>query len=920
MKPWYKVVTPRAEVMGGRSFNPDEFAIALEQVVAGTAPRDYVDPGLFFSRTYLTHALREHTSVVLRRLAGQTQNAPGVMTLVTQFGGGKTHTLTALYHIARSGPDAAGFSGMSGLLGDSGLAACATARVGVFVGNAWDPSEGRETPWIDLAHQLAGEKGVAALGANARTAPPGTDALGKLFAAADAPVLLLFDEVLNFVNRHDDRTADHFHAFIQNLTVAVSGTTRAAAVISLPRSQVEMTGRDQQWQEKLTKVVHRVAKDLIASDESEISEVVRRRLFEDLGDPATRKRVAKVYADWCFEHAAQLPPEWLAVDTARTEAKAQEFLRGRFEACYPFHPATLSVFQRKWRALPQFQQTRGALSMFAQWISLVARRHFEEARTEGLITLGSAPLDKRDFRDAVLGQLGETRLAVAIDTDIAGEHAHARALDVGTKEALRDIHRRVGAAIFFESSGGQVDKTAHLPELRFALGEPGIDTTTVDNAATALGRRGFFIRGVGTDGYRIHHQATLTKVASDRRASLDEAGDVTPAVHALVKREFGDGAQLPLTFFPRDSASVPDQPRLMLAVLDPEMVWAGETLKTVGDWTRNRSGSPRLYPGALIWCARKTGRELQDKVEWWLAWKRVENEMKAGSLGAEHAPTDLDEVRTECENARQAAKEAVWAAYRFVALFDRKEKEDGLKTIDLGAGHSGSTFSGRIIGALIAEGLLSETISAGYIERHWPPALRESGCWELVALRKSLLDGSLTRLIDPEATLRQQIVAFVLRKDFGLASGKREDGFARLWYGEAVRPEEVAFEPGVFLLTRATAEQLQKEPPPESPDDPPQPPVVPPPLPPDGPDALHTLRIAGSVPPEIWNRLGTKLLPKLQSGIGLKAGVAFEADVLGSLAQNLKDDVEKILGELGVRDQLTITLIPRGAVTPPHPE
>ncbi len=348
MDPWYKVVTLREEVREGRSFSPDEFAIALEQVVAGTAPVDYHDPAQFFSRTCFTRALKDHAGRVLRRLAGQTGNTAPVLTLVTQFGGGKTHTLTMLYHLAKAGTEAAKLPGVADLLNEAGMVEAPAARVGVFVGNAWDPADGRETPWIDLARQLAGERGVAALGAAARTTPPGTEALAKVFAAARSPVLLLFDEVLNFVNRHRN-LAESFHAFIQNLTVAVTGTTQAAAVISLPRSQVEMTDWDQQWQDRITKVVRRVAQELIANDESEISEVVRRRLFRDLGNDRVRKRVAKTYADWCFERTARLPNEWLAVD----------ILRDRFEACYPFHPATLSVFQRKWRALAQFQQTRG---------------------------------------------------------------------------------------------------------------------------------------------------------------------------------------------------------------------------------------------------------------------------------------------------------------------------------------------------------------------------------------------------------------------------------------------------------------------------------------------------------------------------------------------------------------------------------
>jgi predicted AAA+ superfamily ATPase len=167
--------------------------------------------------------------------------------------------------------------------------------------------------------------------------------------------------------------------------------------------------------------------------------VIRRRLFEDIGSDRIRKNVAKAYADWCFEKRAQLPPEWTAVDTAATEAKSREYLRSRFETCYPFHPAPLSVFQRKWQALQQYQQTRGTLAMLAQWVSWTYREGYERARREPLITLGSAPLEVPEFRAIVLGQLGESKLLSAIETDIAAQHSHARALDADTKGPLKDI-------------------------------------------------------------------------------------------------------------------------------------------------------------------------------------------------------------------------------------------------------------------------------------------------------------------------------------------------------------------------------------------------------------------------------------------------------------------------------------------------
>ena len=170
-----------------------------------------------------------------------------------------------------------------------------------------------------------------------------------------------------------------------------------------------MTEADLEWQERITKVVNRVAQDLIANDESEISEVVRRRLFENLGSPRTRQRIAKAYAEWCFERSNRLPAEWTTVDTATNEARAKESLQRRFEACYPFHPATLSVFQRKWSALPQFQKTRGALAMLAQWISSASSEQFKQARNEPLITLGSAPTPRSQFPGNRAGPVGRKK-------------------------------------------------------------------------------------------------------------------------------------------------------------------------------------------------------------------------------------------------------------------------------------------------------------------------------------------------------------------------------------------------------------------------------------------------------------------------------------------------------------------------------
>ncbi|MDD5092564.1 MAG: DUF499 domain-containing protein, partial [Candidatus Wallbacteria bacterium] len=698
------------------------------------------------------------------------------------------------------------------------------------------------------------------------------------------------------------------------------GTTHGAAVISLPRSQVEMTEWDQQQHDKIIKVVHRVAKDLIANDESEISEVVRRRLFEDIGTDKIRKAIAKAYADWCFERRAQLPPEWTTVDSSMTEAKAKEVLRSRFETCYPFHPATLSVFQRKWQALPQYQQTRGTLAMLAQWISWAYRAGFEKARKEPLITLGSAPLEIPEFRSVVLGQLGEPRLTVAIDTDIAGLHSHSRVLDADTKGFLKDIYRRVGTVIFFESSGGQTERVAHLPEMRFALGEPGFDTTSIDNAAMALENSSYFIRKVGTDGFRISYKPTMKKVVNDRRASLDDDTDIKPLMSELVRKEFEHGATLPMIYFPKDSSAVPDTPKLTAAIMDADVEWDEKRVrKQIADWTKQRGKSPRLYPGALVWCIKKQGKDLREKVAMCLAWKKVEREISEGTLGSEFDQDDLHEVRAKRNGAEEAAKDEVWAGFRHIVRIDSQE-QDGLKMIDLGAGHSssGMTLCGRVITALKSQSLLNETVGAGYIERKWPPALKDSGAWPLTSLRQSFLNGSLTRLLDPDNILRNRIQESVKTGDFGLASGEEKDGFNRVWFEELVPFEEIVFEPGVYLLTKARAKALKCIDKPDEPDAVLEPEQPHPAEPTERPTAQvpvdeepklerREFKIHGSIPPELWNRVGTRIIPKLRTATESTTFLEFSATLEGkNQIEAFERDIKQMIEDLNLAGKLKI--------------
>jgi hypothetical protein len=494
-------------------------------------------------------------------------------------------------------------------------------------------------------------------------------------------------------------------------------------------------------------------------------------------------------------------------------------------------------------------------------------------------------------------------------------------------------------------------------------------TTSVDNAAFALEEKSYFIRRVGSDGFKISHQPTMKKVVSDRRASLDEQSEIKPAMRLLVKEQFDRGASMPVVYFPQDGTSVPDTPKLTLVVVEPESEWTGggELRQQIAQWTKHRGESPRLYPASLVWCLKRPGRDFREKVEVWLAWKRVAKEVAEGTLGEDFDRSDRAELQSKVSEAEEAAKEEVWGGYRYVVIADSQEP-DGLKIIDLGAGHSSGseTLCGRVITALKSQALLNESVGAGYIERNWPPALKASGAWPLASLRQSFLNGSLTRLLDPDTTLRRKIVEFVEKGDFGLASGPNADGtYERIWFHEPVTTDEVAFESGVFLLTKATAQALKAgvPTPPLGPEPQPSPtvdfptiaepcfgnlPLGPEPQPSptvpaggpgpepkpgaqrpepqpglpmpglglgpehkSGPEPTpgvqtKTIRLVGVVPPEVWNRLGRTVLAKLRLGSDLRVSVEFTVTVSGDVAGSLTSDLRQILVDLELADKVRI--------------
>ena len=225
------------------------------------------------------------------------------------------------------------------------------------------------------------------------------------------PCLILMDELLNYVSRGRERgVRAPLFDFMQNLSeTARAQDSRLVICVSIPKSLVtEMTPEDQEDYTRLKNMLDRVGKAILMSADAEIAEIIRRRLFEWEGLPTDANATIQAYAEWVADNKDALTG--LNPETAAD----------RFRACYPFHPALLSVFERKWQALPRFQRTRGVLRLLALWVAWNWREDQRKATKAPLIELGSAPIEDAQFRAALFEQLGSTGLEGPMTADIAG--------------------------------------------------------------------------------------------------------------------------------------------------------------------------------------------------------------------------------------------------------------------------------------------------------------------------------------------------------------------------------------------------------------------------------------------------------------------------------------------------------------------
>src|SRR5436853_7165641 len=294
LKPWYDVVELREDLRENRPLDASEFAIHLDQIRDGRAHKDYTDPRRFFDRTYVTGSLLDLAAQVVRRLSGIQVETSAVFNMATQFGGGKSHSLTALYHLGTNGERANSWTGVSRILTRAGVSAVPEAAVAVFMGKDFDSLRGRgggdepirRTPWGEIAWQLGREESVAVVEQHEREfIEPKGDAI-RAMLPKDRPVLILMDEIISYASTYRTKGyGSRLYHFLDCLAETARGEKNVAVVVSIPASELEYTPEDTADEARFKKMLDRLGKAIMMSADTEMAEIIRRRLFDWSGTP-----------------------------------------------------------------------------------------------------------------------------------------------------------------------------------------------------------------------------------------------------------------------------------------------------------------------------------------------------------------------------------------------------------------------------------------------------------------------------------------------------------------------------------------------------------------------------------------------------------------------------------------------------------
>ncbi len=672
LKPWREVITPHPDVREGR-FAQAEFAADLRQVVRGEAASEYGDPTDFYARTFVTDGLRDLIRNAARRLSGQ--GGDPVVELQTGFGGGKTHSLIGLYHLA-SGRSA--LPGVGETLEEDYLSVPEEVRRAVFTGQLTSPSSPVvtvgdieiRTMWGYIAYQLGGVEGFRMVADDDRNATNPGDKLVELFRRY-GPVLILIDEWVAYARglpmANGERLLpagdfDTQFTFAQALTESVASVDNALLVVSVPESSdpstasgdpredsLEIGGeKGRMALDRLRHVLARKASQWQPASSEESFEIVRRRLFEPLESSMARHKdaVVKAYHRFYLDNAREFP----------SETRERDYLR-RMEAAYPIHPEFFDRLYQDWSTLERFQRTRGVLRLMASVISELWDRDDKSL----MIMPGVVPMDSAKVVTE-LTRYVDDRWKPIIDADVDGPGSLPLRFDRDRKNLGRYwACRRVARATYLGSAPLPVDRRG-IDRTRIVLGcvQPGERPGVFGDALRHLAGEATYLYNQQMR-YWYDTKPSLTKMAADRALSNFSDDDADIELRGRMQKI---RAGEPLGFvhvFPDGPGDVPDEDdRVRLVILPPKQYHergaespAEEAAQAI---LEQRRGGPRINRNMLVFLAAERARvpELRQAVRSQMAWQSIIDDQ--GEFVLNLTPADVRQAETRRAEAKRTVE------------------------------------------------------------------------------------------------------------------------------------------------------------------------------------------------------------------------------------------------------------------------
>ena len=634
---WRDVMQPHPDVAEGR-YRAAEFAADLAQVARGEGAYEYRDPVEFFARTYVTEGMLGLLVESLQRLSGE--GGEPVIQLKTAFGGGKTHSMLALYHIARGKISPEYVPALKAVMTRAGISELPKANVAVLVGTAMDPTKKKNptnlpgytvsTIWGEMAYQLVTSAGRPDLytiirDADRRGVSPGSETLKNLLNEC-GPCLILMDELVAYAKKLygveglPAGSYDNFITFIQEITEAARASDNSLVVASIPESDIEIGGdAGKKCLETIEHTFGRMESIWKPVAANEGFEVVRRRLFLDCKDPAARDAVCDAFSQMYQENVGDFP----------LEAREVEY-RNRLVSCYPIHPEVFDRLYDDWATLERFQRTRGVLRLMAAVIHELWMANDSSA----MIMPGSIPLDMPNVRDELVRHLPDTWNSI-IDREVDGKDSIPYQKDSSVPQYGRKLAaRRVARTIMLGSAPtvrAQAVRGLEATRIRLGVVQPGETIADFNDALNTLhGSLAYLYNNPNGSRYWYDTRPTLRKTAEDRASQLSYT-DANQEIENRLKKLRKEQPFAGLHICPASSLDVPDEQAVRLVILRPVDSYSRNDARcpakvAVNNILNTRGpSSPRIYRNMLAFVApdREQLSALQAEVKRFLAWTSI---------------------------------------------------------------------------------------------------------------------------------------------------------------------------------------------------------------------------------------------------------------------------------------------------------